>query len=85
MENAANKVASMLKGMPANYNVFVGTVMAGAIDTVKETIDSDVIIINQWGRVVQSTLGDRPVSLPDTAIDTVFSGEIYRQQAVLIE
>lgn len=85
MENAANKVASMLKGMPANYNVFVGTVMAGTIDTVKETIDSDVIIINQWGRVVQSTLGDVAISLPEGAINTVFDGGIYRRQAILIE
>ncbi len=85
MENAANKVASMLQGMPANYNVFVGTVMEGAIETVKETIDSDVIIINQWGRIVQSTLPDKAVILPDAAVDTVFGGEIYRRQAVLIE
>ncbi len=85
MENAANKVASMLQGMPANYNVFVGTVMEGAIETVKETIDSDVIIVNQWGRIVQSTLPNKTVVLPDTAINTVFSGEIYRRQAVLIE
>ena len=67
MEKAANKVASMLQGMPANYNVFVGTIMFGAIDTVKETIDSDVIIVNQWGRVVQSTVGDLQISLPETA------------------
>lgn len=85
MENAANKVASMLQGMPANYNVFVGTVMEGAIETVKETIDSDVIIINQWGRIVQSTLPDKVVILPDAAVDTVFGGEIYRRQAVLSE
>lgn len=85
MEKAANKVASMLQGMPANYNVFVGTIMSGAIDTVKETIDSDVIIVNQWGRVVQSTFGDLQISLPKTAMETVFEGNIYRRQAVLIE
>lgn len=58
MENAANKVASMLRGMPANYNIFVGTIMSGAIETVKDTISCDVIIVNQWGRIVQSTLVD---------------------------
>ncbi|MBQ4052442.1 MAG: HAMP domain-containing protein [Clostridia bacterium] len=85
MENAANKVASMLEGMPANYNVFFGTIMSGAIDTVKETIDSDVIIVNQWGRVVQTTLPSASILLPKDATNIVFEGGIYRRQAVLIQ
>ena len=75
----------MLREMPANYNVFVGTVVAGTIDTVKGTIDSDVIIVNQWGRVVQSTLGDKVIELPQDVMQVVFSGQTYRRQAVLIE
>ena len=86
MENAASKIASMLQGMPVNYNVFVGTVMAGSIETVKETIGSDVIIVNQWGYVVQSTLDESvALNLPSSAVEMVMSGEIYRRQSVFIE
>ena len=86
MENAANKVASMLRGMPANYNIFVGTIMSGAIETVKDTISCDVIIVNQWGRIVQSTLVDpATATLPQAAVESVFSGNIYRKQGVFIE
>ncbi len=86
MENAANKIASMLRGMPANYNIFVGTIMSGAIDTVKDTINCDVIIINQWGRPVQSTLNEKDAaSLPSDAVESVFAGNLYRKQGVFIE
>ncbi len=85
MEKAASKVSSMLQNMPANYNVFFGTIMSGAINTVKETIGSDVIIVNQWGRIVQSTLPIETFSLPTEATQTVFEGNTYRRQAVLIE
>ncbi len=85
MENAANKVASMLQEMPANYNFFVGTIMSGTIDTIKETLGCDVIIVNQWQRVVQSTLKDVEIHLPEESLKTVFNGKTYRRQAVLIE
>lgn len=85
MENAASKVASMLQGMPANYNVFVGTIMEGTIGTVKETIDSDVIIVNQWGRAVQSTLDATvTIDMPDSAVKQVLSGQVYRRQSIFI-
>lgn len=86
MENAANKIASMLRGMPANYNAFVGTIVEGSIETVKETIGSDVIILNQWGRAIQSTLdADVTITLPQAAIDKVMSGQVYRRQSVFVE
>ncbi len=85
MEKAANTVAEMLQGMPANYNAFVGTIMEGSIETVKQTIDSDVIIVNQWGRVVQSTLRlSEPIELPQSAVEQVLAGESYRRQSVFV-
>lgn len=85
MEKAAQKIASMLEDVPANYSFFVGTVMDGAIETVKETIDCDVLIINRSGTLVQSTLpSGASVSLPKEAVETVLGGEVYNRQKVFI-
>ena len=85
MEKAAQKIASMLEEVPANYSFFVGTVMKGAIETVKETIDCDVLIVNRSGTLVQSTLqSGASVSLPKEAVDAVLSGETYSRQKVFI-
>ena len=85
MENAANKVASMLEGVPANYNAFVGTIMKGSIDTVKETLECDVVIVNRWGSVVQSTLEPTiTADPPQAAVDVVLAGNTYRRQSVFI-
>ncbi len=85
MEKAANKIASMLEDVPANYSFFVGTVMKGSIETVKETIDCDVLIINRSGTLVQSTLQNgTTVALPKEAVDTVLSGKNYYRQRVFI-
>ncbi len=85
MERAAQKVASMLEGVPMNYHALIGTVMEGAIGTVKETIDSDVVIINQRAEVVQSTIDEQdPIELPVAALETVMEGEVYRRQSVFI-
>ena len=85
MEKAAQKIASMLEEVPANYSFFVGTVMEGAIETVKETIDCDVLIMNRSGALVQSTLqSGATVSLPKEAVDAVLSGETYSRQKVFI-
>ena len=83
IENAADTLAEMLQGMPANYNVFVGTIMEGSIETVLKITDSHVVIVNQWGRVVQSTLGETP-KLPEAAVEQVLAGEVYRRQNVFI-
>ena len=83
MEKAADQVASMLQGMPANYNAFVGTIMDGSIRTIRETLESDVLIVNQWGRVVQTTL-DGPTSIPEDAVRRVLNGETYRRQSVFV-
>ncbi len=85
MEKAAQKIASMLENVPANYSFFVGTVMDGAIETVKQTIDCDVLIINRSGTLVQSTLpSGAAVSFPKEAVETVLGGEVYNRQKVFI-
>lgn len=86
MENAAQQVASMLQGMPDNYNVFVGTVVSGSIATVKKTINCEVLIINQWRRVVQTTLPQgTPPLLAEEAVERVLKGETYRKQGEFIQ
>lgn len=86
MENAAQQIASMLQGMPVNYNLFVGTVMEGSITTVKETLNCEVFIVNHRGNVVQSTLSPEiPDLIPETALERVFRGETYRKQGIFIK
>lgn len=85
MENAANTLAEMLHGMPANYNAFVGTIMEGSIAAIQQTTESHVLIVNQWGRVVQSTLENGVTAdLPQAAVDQVLAGQSYRKQSVFI-
>ena len=85
MEKAAQKIASMLEDVPMNYSFFVGTVMEGSIETVKETIDCDVLIINRSGALVQSTFGGAPVHLPEEAVAQVLGGANYKQKEVFIK
>ncbi len=85
MENAAQRIATMLEDMPSNYNMFVGTVMEGAIETVKETMGCDVLIVNRRGQLLQSTLDAAQAAvLPESALETVLSGQVYRKQSVFI-
>ena len=85
MENAAQQMASMLQGMPSNYNALVGTVMEGSIETVKQTLDSDVVIINRRAEVMQSTFeGEATIELPAAALETVLKGKVYRRQSVFV-
>lgn len=85
MEKAAQKIASMLEDMPMNYNIFVGTVVDGSIETVKETIDCEVIIVNRGGGLVQSTLDQGViVTLPQSAVETVLKGEKFSSRSVFL-
>lgn len=85
MERAARQVASMLEGVPMNYNALVGSVMEGSIETVKQTIDADVVIINQRTEIVQSTIENQStVELPKAAVETVMNGSVYRRQSVFV-
>lgn len=85
MEQAAHQIASMLEDVPMNYNFFVGSVVEGSIQTVKKTIDCDVLIIDRNGYLVQSTLeNNKSASLPQDAISDVLNGEEYHRQRVFI-
>ncbi len=86
MENAAQQVASMLEGMPSNYTIFVGSVMRGSIETVKKTLECEVIIVNKRGDVMLTTLPatSEPV-LSNEALLALSSGETYRKLGVFIE
>lgn len=78
MDKAAHQIASMLENVPMNYNFFIGTVMEGSIQTVKETIDCDVLIVDRNGHTVQTTLEQgKEIHLPADALNTVFGGVEY--------
>lgn len=85
MEKAAQQIASTLEDMPMNYNFFVGTVVDGSIETVKEIIDCEVIIVNRSGNLVQSTLETgAAVSLPKEAVEAVLSGRKFNSSAAFL-
>ena len=85
MESAARQVATMLEEMPSNYTVFVGSVMRGSIETIKKTLECEVVIINQWGKVVLTTLpAATPPDLSGSALEEALSGETYRKQGSFI-
>ena len=56
MTRAANKVARTVAQMPKNYNIIAGSIFDSSISTVKETIDSDVLVFNRDGHMSVSTL-----------------------------
>ncbi len=84
MENAAKKVAAMLGEMPENYSFFVGTVMDASIQTIKDTIDCELIVVGNTGRVIESTVIGHPIEIPTAAVEQVLAGENYRKLGVFI-
>ncbi len=84
MENAAKKVATMLGEMPENYSFFVGTVLDASIQTIKDTIGCELIVVNNIGRVVESTVEDQPLEFSSAAVEQVLSGEPYRKLGTFV-
>jgi signal transduction histidine kinase len=60
--------------------------MEGSIETVKETINCEVVIVNRSGRSVQSTLpAGAEITLPGAAIETVLGGRKFSGRALLAQ
>ena len=82
MERAANKVATTVANMPKNYNVIAGSIFESAISTVKETINSDIIIFNGEGIPQSTTIPMSHFSYTSAfdkrAVDYVLDGQVYR-------
>lgn len=82
MERAANKVAKSVAQMPKNYNIIAGSIFESSISTVKETIESDVIIFDSSGTLQSTTVTDSLYSYDDIldrkAVARVLSGHVYR-------
>lgn len=83
MERAANKLACSVAMLPKNYHIIAGNIFGSSISAVKETIRSDVIVINSSGEIETSTANAEKINVsPKTlsyAIDKVLSGEVYRK------
>lgn len=82
MERAANKVATTVANMPKNYNVIAGSIFESAISTVKETINSDIIIFNGDAVPQSTTIPMSQFSYTSAfdkrAVDYVLDGQVYR-------
>ena len=82
MERAANKIARMVAIMPKNYYIVAGNIFDASISAIKDTIASDVIIVDEEGRVELSTirLSTEQINtlIPPSISSNVLKGEIYR-------
>ena len=82
MERAANKIARMVAIMPKNYYIVAGNIFDASISAIKDTIASDVIIVDEEGRVELSTirLSTEQINtlIPLSISSNVLKGEIYR-------
>ena len=82
MERAANKVAKSVSQMPKNYNIIAGSIFESSISTVKETINSDIIIFDSSGILQSTTMMSSQYSYDDTldrmAVERVLGGQVYR-------
>lgn len=82
MERAANKIARMVAIMPKNYYIVAGNIFDASISAIKDTIASDVIIVDEEGRVELATirLSTEQINtlIPLSISSNVLKGEIYR-------
>lgn len=83
MTRAANKVARAVAQMPKNYNIIAGSIFDSSISTVKETIDSDVLVFNRDGHMSVSTLEGAVLTrrYEQAAVERVLDGEFYNSLA----
>ena len=84
MERAACKVAGMVADMPPNYRIIAGNLFDTSVTTIKETINSDIVIFNAKGRVEMTTVPPNKSDIEDllspSVFDQVMRGDIYRRE-----
>lgn len=82
MERAANKVASTVARMPKNYHILAGNIFDGSINAIKETSESDIIVLDEHGNIQITTFGPGELDMQNmpgfSVITDVLSGNIYR-------
>lgn len=79
MTRAANKIARSVAQMPKNYNIIAGSIFDSAISTVKETIDSDVLVFNKDGAISVTTKPGAAITrrYEQAAVERVLGGDFY--------
>ena len=82
MERAADKVADMFEHLPPNYGIIAGNLIEPSILTIKETINSDIVVFGANGKASFSTLPlkEKTVDgfLDDEVYGKVMDGKVYR-------
>ena len=79
MERAANRISASVAELPKNYHIIAGAFFDSTVSTIKETIDSDVVVFGINGLPQISTIKpDYDISYDETAVNFVLSGNIYR-------
>ncbi len=90
LESAAIKLSSLYAEMPKNGYFVGGKVLENAMDVVKDTLEADILVLNESGLLAASTL-DIPstemqdVLVPTDALEWVLSGKIYRKDGVFLK
>ncbi len=83
MERAANKVAHTVATMPKNYNILAGSIFESSISTIKETMNSDIVVFDSHCAIEFSTFSKKSDKagnfIPHSVVESVLSGNVYRR------
>ncbi len=90
LESAAGKIAVMYAELPKNGFFVGGVALENAMDVVKDTLESEVIIVTHTGLLAATTLQDHATTaeqlgLPEEALETVLSGNVYRKTGTFLK
>lgn len=80
MERAAIKISNLVSELPKNYHIIAGNLFESSVNTVQETIESDVIVFDALGNpsVYDKELSPKKMDYPSSAVETVLEGNVYR-------
>ncbi|MBR5783114.1 MAG: HAMP domain-containing histidine kinase [Clostridia bacterium] len=90
LESAAGKLSRLYADLPKNGYLVGGRVLENAMDVVKDTLESDIIIVTDSGLLAASTLETVTTDVdellyPEDALDTVLNGKTYRKNGIFIK
>ncbi len=80
MERAAQKIAGSVASMPKNFHIIAGNIFDSSISAIKETIESDIVVLDKNGTINISTIETQTgTEFTESGIaDYVLAGNIYR-------
>lgn len=90
LESAAGKIAVMYADLPKNGFFVGGVALENAMDVVKDTLESEVIIVTNAGLLAATTLQNGAttadqLNLPKEALETVVAGNVYRKNGIFVK